>query len=253
MRTMDDQFLYQLREQPDLAFASNLHNKLTQVQPAPKWRLNINFHALRHRKARLVWIAALMVISFLTVMTISPVRAFVSAVVIRIAGQAFELTEDYPDAGDAPTINPQVMPLVEAMETFPLRIKLPTVPDEFTLDEDNVDVYTGEDAGRPLPDMMIIRWKPSKGSLLILRVIGNFGTKHGELVAPGSVEEVILNDEHSAALIRGGWYQNEETWSYEMGNLRLRWLVDGSAYELLGNTENITVEQLIEMAVSTLE
>lgn len=252
---MDDKFLYQLREQPDSEFVKNLHQKLTQYHLAPRWRLNMNFQiSSMNKKVKLAWVTTLVMVCVLAVATISPVRAFVSSLLTRIAGQSFEVTENYPEYGDGETIiEPQVMSLDEAITIFEHNITLPTnVPIEFTLDEDNVSVYTGKNVGS-FANTIKIQWKSSAGAYLTLDISDHDMSILSEIVAPDSIEEVFLNAEHSAVLITGGWDADKRMWDSDMGILRLRWQVDDLAYDLHGNTNNITVEQLVEIALSTFE
>ena len=257
MITMDDKFLYQLREQPDSEFVKNLQKKLTQDQSAPKWRLKMNFKVFSmNRKVILAWVTTLVMVSLLAVATISPVRAYVSSLLTSIAGQSFEVTDDYPGdnyPGDETVFEPQVMSLVEAYTAFPHNISMPTnVPNEFILDEENVSVYTGENVG-PFSDTIKIQWKTSTGAYLTLDISNHDWSTLIEVVAPDSIEEVFLNDENTAVLIKGGWDADKKMWNNELGILRLRWQVDDLVYDLHGNIENITVEQLIVIALSTLE
>jgi hypothetical protein len=70
----------------------------------------------------------------------------------------------------------------------------------------------------------------------------------GEIVAPNSVEEILLDDAHPAVLIRGGWDSDHKVWSSDFG-IRLRWSMDNLFYELTGTDQ----EQLLEIAISTLK
>lgn len=252
MIAMDDKFLYLLREQPDPEFAKNLHQKLIQSHSDPKWMLNMNLHTFAlNRKTKLGWTTVLIAVSVLAMMTISPVRAFVSSLVIRVAGQLFEVTEDYPGdnyPGDEIIIEPQVMSLSDALAIFPHNIKLPTnIPTGIVMDEENIRVYIGEEA-RPFVDTIEIDWVSDTSADFTLRIT-NHDWSFSEIVAPDSVEEIFLDDNHPAVVIRGGWDADEKAWNNDYGNIRLRWLVDNLTYELLGTN----LEQLIEMALSTLE
>ncbi|MFH2103827.1 MAG: hypothetical protein ABIJ39_10785 [Chloroflexota bacterium] len=159
---MDDQFLYQLREQPDSEFAKSLHRKLTRYHPNSDWRSITSFNSFfRSKSAKPVWITVLIVVSFFAAMTVSPVRAFVSSLIIIISGQSFEVTDDYPGdnyPGTVTIIEPQVMSLSEALAIFPHAIKLPTnIPTEFVLNEENIWVYVGEEGGC-FADSILIQW-----------------------------------------------------------------------------------------------
>jgi hypothetical protein len=252
---MDDKFLYQLRERPDSEFAENLQKKLTPYRSTSKWRMNMNFQTISmNTKVKLVWLIALIMVSLLAVTAISPARAFVSSLLSNIARQSFEVTENYPEYGGGETIvEPQVMSLLEASAIFPHNFKLPTnVPNEFTLDEDNVSVFTGMNVGS-FADTIVIQWKPTAGAYLTLYISNHDWSTHKEVVAPDSIEEILLDYEHSAVLIKGVWDADKKIWDDEMGMLRIRWQVDDLAYDLHGYKNNITAEQLVEIALSTFE
>jgi len=254
---MEDKFLYQLREQPNPEFVKSLRQKLTHLEKEPRWRLKVNFQSLvMNRKTRLIWLTAMLMVSLLAVITITPARAFITSLLTSIAGQSFEVTEDYPGdnhPGGETIIEPQVVSLVEALTLFPHDISMPTyVPNEFVLDEENVLIYTGENAG-PFADTLGIQWKSNTGFYLTLYVNNHGVSTSNEIIAPDSIEEVILDNEHTAVLIRGGWDVDRKVWNNEMGSIRLRWMVDDLVYDLHGNVRNISVEQLIEIALSTID
>ncbi len=245
---MDDKFLYQLREQPDSEFVKNLYQKLSQNHSEPDRRLNTNYHSLFQSK-RLILIVALLVISLIAIMTISPVRAFVSSLILNIAGQSYEVTEDYPGdnyPGDEEIIEPQVMSLGEALSIFPHDLTLPSnIPPEYVLNND-VRVYIGNDAG-PFENTIEFEWLSNNKGGYILKITDKDAST-SEVVAPTSLEEIFLDDNHQAVVIRGGWDADNKVWNNNLG-IRLRWSVDNLTYELMGND----LEQLIEIAVSTIE
>ncbi|HSQ17819.1 MAG TPA: hypothetical protein VLM83_08990 [Anaerolineales bacterium] len=247
---MDDRFLYQLQEQPDVEFAKTLHRKLVQLHPESTRWLDMNPRNLINNK-KLVQVTALFVIAVIAVMAISPARALVSSFITNIAGQVFEVTDDYPGdnyTGEVEIIEPQVMSLTEALAVFPYDISMPTaIPSECVLDEDHVLVYVGEDAG-PFANSMEFNWLSSKGGCFRLRITDEEYWSNGEIVAPDAVEEISLGSNLAAVLIRGGWDADHKVWSNEHG-VRLRWPLGDLMYELMGTDQ----EQLIEIATSTLE
>lgn len=248
---MNDKFLYLLHEQPDPGFVKNLHLKLTESTPTIERRSNRNFQAVTTtRKANLVWITAIVTVSMLLLMTISPVRAFVSSLIANIAGQSFEITNDYPGdnyPGDEITIEPQILSLADAFRAFPYDVKLPTyIPSGYVLDEKNVRVYVGEHAGF-LADTIELNWLSNNKGISLL--ITNRDMSAGEIVAPDSVEEISLEANYPAVVIRGGWDADEKIWTTAYETIRLRWLAGELTYELMGTD----LEQLIKIALSTLE
>lgn len=248
---MDDKFLYQLQEQPDTEFAKTLHKQLAQPQSEPERRLGMNIHNLINNK-KLVQVAALLVIAIIAVMAISPVRAFVASFITNIAGQLFEVTADYPgdNYGEGEEIiEPQVMSLGDALAAFPYSIQLPTnIPSEYALDEDIVRVYVGDDAG-PFANMIEFGWRSTtQNDFLLLHITDRDLNAIGEIVAPNSVEEILLDDAHPAVLIRGGWNADQKAWVDGVG-IRLRWSIGDLFYDLTGTD----LEQLLEIAKSTLK
>ncbi len=246
---MNDKFLYQLQEVPDLEFVNNLHQKLGKNTSVSEQRLIVNFFNLIKSKS-LVHVATFGLIGLIALMAISPVRAFVTSLITNIAGQIFEVTEDYPgdnDPGRVTTIEPQVLSLGDALAIYPHEIQLPTsIPSGYTLNEDNVRVYVGQDAG-PFANSIEFEWLAVDRSSLRLRVT-DFDLSTGEIVTPDSVEEVLLDANHSAVLIQGGWDADKKVWTNDPG-LRLRWSVNNLIYDLGGDDR----EQLIDIARSTLE
>jgi len=246
---MDDRFLYQLQEIPDSEFDNNLHRRLQHKHSEQDQKLQMNFYN-RVRSNRLVHVTAFLVVGLLAIMVISPARAFVKSLITEIAGQSFEVTEDYPGdnyPGGVEIIEPRVMSLGDALAVFPHDIQLPkNIPSGYTLNEDNIRVYVGDDAG-PFANSVEFEWRAVDRPFLRLRVTDN-DPSIGEIIAPDSAEEISLDTNHSAVLIRGGWDADHKVWTNDVG-LRLRWSVDNLVYDLAG----VNREELIEMAISTLK
>jgi hypothetical protein len=264
---MDDEFLTQLYEAPDAEFARQLRRKLAGIQPAPRTRLlpaampAAMPAALKagagSRKIWLAGVAVLLILLALAVASIQPVRAWVQSVLVAIAGQSFEVTDDYPGdnyPGQEMIIEPEILPLAEALARFTHPVRLPSeMPAGYALDETNVRVYTGPASG-PFADTIELEWV-SAGGKITLRV-STQAQDISEIVAPGSLEEVWLDDRTPAALIRGGWDADAQAWSRALTVLRLRWELDGLSYDLMGSDAGGHagghVEQLILVASSTL-
>jgi len=105
-------------------------------------------------------------------------------------------------------------------------------------------VYVGDDAGL-FANTIELEWFSDDHPHLSLRVTD---VDMGEIVAPDSTEEVLLDANHSAVLIRGGWDADNKVWENDV-TFRLRWSMDNLAYDLRG----VNREQLIEIAISTLK
>ena len=245
---MNDKFLHQLQEEPNPEFAKNLRQELTQSSLNPKKTLNLNFQTSTFtRKAKLAWIAITLVATMSLLLTVSPVRAFVASLITDISGQLFEVTDDYPGSGNVTIIEPQILTLVEALTVFPHEVNLPTyVPSGYSLDEKFVQVYTGKDAGF-LADTIEFTWISNSNRVSL--IVTNRDLNSAEVVAPNSVEEISLDANHPAVVIRGGWDADKKVWTNAYGTIRLRWLAGDTTYELSGRD----LQQLTESALSTLK
>ena len=250
---MKDDFLYQLREQPRVEFVQNLQHRLAQGQTDAERKPIVDVRAVLSSR-ELVQGSAILALLMIAVMAFSPARAFVASVITEIAGQLFEVTEDYPGDNqpgeEEVIIEPQLMPLADALAMFPYSIQLPSeIPAGYLLDDENVRVYMGDDAG-PFANTIEVEWiaeDPQVGSKLVLRITDTMD-ELGEIVAPDSIDEIELDDNHQGVLIMGGWDYDKKEWNYTDIGLRLRWSLDGLTYDLRG----VSREQLIDIASSTL-
>jgi len=242
---MNDNFLYQLQEEPDTEFVINLHKKIGKNCSEPEKRRVENIYDL-FKNRRLVQVTTLFVISLIALIVISPARALVSSFISDIGGHLFEVTGNYPDfPGDEEVIEPQLMSLDDALAIFPHEIQLPTyIPSGCTLEENNIRVYVGVDAG-PFKNTIEFQWRSNDRLCFDLRVNDMNAT---EIVGPDSVEEISLDTDHIAALLHGGWDYDNKVWTNEFGILRLLWSVNNLEYEVSG----VDREELIEIAFSTL-
>jgi len=248
---MSDEFLYQLHEEPDSEFAKNLQQMLRQFPQEPERRSKVSFQRLSATpKIKLTWVTVAIAVSLLLLVSSAPVRAFLSSLVATIAGQTFELTDDYPGdnyPGPETIVEPQILSLTDALDAFPHTVNLPTyIPSGYTLNEENVRGYLGEDAGF-LADTLEITWLSANSSIFL--TITNRDMSGGEIVAPDSVQEISLDADYPAVVIRGGWDADKKIWTGAYGTIRLRWVAGDIAYELMGTD----LDQLIEIALSTLD
>ena len=187
---MNDHFLSKLYEQPEPEFVKNLQRRLAQNETGIEQGVKKDVRRL-FRSHLLVKIAALLVIVGLAGVAISPVRAFVSSLITKIAGQTFVVTNDYT---------------------------------------------------------LVIDWQSDGKMSYILRITDQ-NERNREIIAPESATEaVMLDDKHSAVLIRGGWDVDNQSWNVDHG-LRIKWLMDNLTYDLMGDDR----DQLIEIAKSTIK
>ena len=237
---MDDKFLYQLREQPRPEFAGNLYRKLTFSRPAlPIWdkRWKPAFSLL------LIGLALA-----IALMSVTPVRSAVLSFLTRVGGSLFEVTTDYPGDNypedEIVIIEGRMLPLNEAVALLPYPVHLP----QNVVLEQEVYVYNLGSG-----DSIFLRGQTQQGVRFYMDIMTNPDTNGGEIIFPDSVEEIFLDADHPAALIRGGWNYDTKTWNYAYGSVqfvRIKWTLDNLQYGLGGHLEDL--EALLEVARSTL-
>ncbi len=232
---MDDKFLYQLREQPRPEFTENLQRKLALSQPAPLFR-----------GGRLKPAFSLLLIGLalaIALMSVTPVRSAVLSFLIRVGGLSFNTTTDYPgDDSEVETIEDRTLPLNEAMALFPYPVHL---PQNVTLEQ---EVSVGELS--PGNFHIFLRGQTQQGVRFYMDIMTNPDTNGGEIIFPDSVEEIFLDADHPAALIRGGWNYDTKVWDDAYGTVRIKWVLDNLLYDLGGKMDDL--EALLEVARSTL-
>ena len=235
---MNDKFLKSFRVKPNKTFIQNLRSQLENYEEANQQGRRFQLHPVG-----LGVVALLLVLTL--VLSVSPAaRAQVEDWVGVIGGVLFTATGDYPGDDEPVNIVPtDEMTFEEARETLPFTIDLPTwVPEGFVLEE-TVSVPRFEDGvGR-----VYLLWKaPLKG--LSLSIEDRSPEEANWLVAPGSIEEVLVNNA-PAALVRGGWYENTKQWENK-GQIQLFVPHNGQTYLFSTNENNISVEELIRIAES---
>ncbi len=251
---MNDKFLYQLREQPDSTFSIHLHAKLNQLDPERnRWNNLKIIPNLFSKKA--VQYLAVFALTLLALITISPVRAYLSSLAADLGGQLFEITEDYPgdnSAGDEVIIKPQVMTLEDAQSAYPHEFQLPDeIPSGFILNRNQVRVYLSENIDFDFPNLIELEWASNQRGGFLLSITDR-DADTSEIIAPDSAKEIFLDQEHTAVLIQGGWDADQHDWDPDLG-IRLRWVVNGLTYDLHSSTEILTEALLIKIAQSTLD
>ena len=251
---MNDKFLYSLQEQPDSTFANQLHTKLSQIKAEPNRRKDSEFLPTNSNKRALQFLA-IFALALLALISISPVRAYLSSLAADIGGQLFEITEDYPgdnSAGDEVIIRPQVMALEDALSAYPHEFLLPDeIPSGFILNRNHVRVYLSENIDFDFPNMIELEWTSNQRVEFLLSITDRDAAT-SEIIAPDSAKEIFLDQKHTAVLIQGGWDADQQVWDSDLG-IRLRWVVNGLTYDLHTSSQNISLDQLIEIAQSTLD
>ena len=230
---MDDKFLFQLREQPRPEFTENLQRKLALSQSAlPLW----------DKRLKPAFSLALIGLALaIALMSVTPVRSAVMSFLIRVGGLSFDVTTDYPgDDSDVETIEDRTLPLNEAMTLFPYPVHL---PQNVVLEQ---EVSVGELSPGNLS--VFLRGRTQQGVRFHMTILSN--PNGGEIIFPDSAEEILLDAEHPAALIRGGWNYDTKVWDDAYGSVRIKWVLDNLLYNLGGNIDDL--EALLEVARSML-
>jgi hypothetical protein len=228
---MDDKFLYQLREQPHPEFAATLRHKLKLSQPAlPRWKPAFSFGV----------IGLLLVV---TLFSATPVRSAFLSFLTRVGGLPFEVTTGYPgDDSKVEIIEPRHLLLDEAIMLFPAPVHLP----QNVVLEQEVSLY---DFGQGNFHIILVG-QTQQGIRFHLTILTSPDPSGGEIIFPDSVEEIFLDADHPAALIRGGWNYDTKAWDDAYGTVRIKWTLDNLLYDLGGNVDNL--ETLLEVARTTL-
>jgi hypothetical protein len=182
----------------------------------------------------------------IALMSVTPVRSAVMSFLIRVGGQSFDVTTDYPGDNypgeEEITIESRTLPLTEAVALLPSPVHL---PQNVVLEQ---EVSVGELSPGNLS--VFLRGQTQQGVRFHMYILTNPDTNGGEIIFPDSAEEIFLDAEHPAALIRGGWNYDTKVWDDAYGAVRIKWTLDNLLYDLGGNIDNL--EALLEVARSTL-
>lgn len=240
---MNDEFLHFRREPPRREFADALYRRLSMPNKAPA--------VARLMVKRFVLAMAILALAFGALLALSPdVRAQVGEVIKRIGVFSFKETEQFPELNqDTIYLQGQRVSLEEARRTTPYTLKVPTwVPSGFVMDKDLL-IHKDENVGgtrifvRLVPVTMT--WRRDQGFPIALTQELASGFGPGQ-VGSGSVEEVKVNGE-PAALVRGVWNAQTQTWSES--SQTLFWRREGVDYRLSAPLD-ISTNDLVRMAES---
>lgn len=235
---MDDKFMFNLQQQPSADFAAGLQSRLKGINAD-----RISRHA---RQTRLAIIAALVLVMITAVSwSIPSVRAGIKASFANIAGQVFNITEEYPVSAEVTTVTPEILPVMDALEKFPVAIKLPEwVPQGCQL-QDTAELYLGIN---DFPDLLVLRYDFNESGMPGIHLsVSPEGSFAAEMVGTENIIEVPIGETLVGALIKGGWYENTHQWE-DLDQWQLSWVDSGVYYALSGSRAN--TDLLIEMAAS---
>ena len=233
---MDDKFMFNLQQQPSADFAAGLQSRLKEI--------NADRNSRRARQTRSAIMAVLVLVMIAAVSwSIPSVRAGIKASFANIAGQVFKITEEYPVSAETTIVTPEILPVAEALEKFPVAIKLPEwIPQGYQM-EDTADHYLGIN---DFPDSLVLRYTESGMPGIFLKVSPE-GSFAAEMVGTEDIIEVPIGETLVGALIKGGWYENTHKWE-DFDQWQLSWVDSGVYYALSGSRAN--TDLLIEMAAS---
>jgi hypothetical protein len=241
---MSDNFLHKYRKPPRQAFAESLYQTIST-----KDRSDSMFARSAPPLKRIALGLTMLVLIFSLTLAVSPAaRAKFLDVMRDVGGMDFIETVDYPGGRGAERLFPeQTMSLDEARRVFPTAVELPDFePQGFRLKSDEVVVMAAEGY-----DFSYLRFRLEKGGAWVSVMVEYWhdgSSSRGMIVAPGSVEEVIISGE-PAALIRGGWDYDRREWGAEH-SLHLRFERKGLIYSLTSVEESFGLDDLISLAES---
>jgi hypothetical protein len=241
---MNDDFLYQLREPPRPEFADALYRRISQPKPTPL----SSFLAPK----RLAFASLILFLALGLLLALSPdVRAQVGDVIKRIGVFSFKETDQFPEIRkNTIYLHGELVSLEQAKTMVSYTLRIPTwVPAGFIVDKD-VRVTKDEDVGGTrifVPAVPVtITWRRGQGiPIALTQQLANGPVGPGQ-VGPGSVEEVKVHGE-PAALVRGVWNAQTQTWS--QSSQTLFWRKDGIDYSLDAPLD-ITTNDLVRIAES---
>lgn len=240
---MDDEFLKQYRKQPRPAFTESLYRKIST-----KERIGSGM-----RKFSFAFTAFLAVIA-LTLGFSPQARGAALELIREVGGLRFHETSDYPGGGEPVEIVPsKYISLEEARQTFPGFISLPiSVPDGYTLDP---EVELIDFNGGQVP-VAVLNWKKETAegswSALILRITYTTGEvkNYAEVVGNGAIEEITIHGK-PAAIIKGGWNYDTQSYDHEIAHHGIRWMYgEQTFYSLESSSGALSKEELIKIAES---
>lgn len=231
---MEDKFLYKLRGEPSRRFVMRLKSKLDASPMQEQSRISIS---------RSAWVTALVILLVISsaLLSVPSVRAAVVGYIIKVSTQTFEVAAEHPGSGLNPvTVDPSLLSFEQASQAFADPIKVPsiTMAPDYQLNEDQVVLYLNNP---DFPDRIIFDYKAMqedapKVTLTIIR----FTTANSEVVGTQRIEEIPISQGKTAALVKGGWLENTQSWE-DLDVYSLTWQDNGLTYKLQGPDKNVLI------------
>jgi hypothetical protein len=250
---MNDNFLYEFREQPDPKFACRLYNHITTIHES-KLLLPRKIAGLNR-----IWIGIIiLLISACSVITASPTaREEIIRIFHEIAGLTYQEVDQTvqrsPEQQSPFTLSSTR--LTEAMEKLPFTFNLPSViPEGFKLDE-NVKLFFAGDETSDVSKAFGLRiawrmWFDANSFANIDLIVYQYREEFDPLyIGIESLEEITIGGE-PAALIRGFWDSSTRQWNFESSYIAIRWRRKDIVNYLGAHELVVSLEELINMAES---
>jgi hypothetical protein len=193
----------------------------------------------------LVWGLAALVIAVL--LFTSPVAKATLGELEKVVGQIhLTVIEVLPKNTEAVVIESRPTSFAEVRATVPFDLAMPTyIPGALTAADKQVSVINLD---TPLVKVL---WRDTKGSFVQLTAhpYNQENNLAQTLIGPDSSETISINGQ-TAVLVRGGWDESSQTWSYQDQLTTLIWEVNGIQYRLLSFSSAVPLSELIAMAES---
>jgi len=251
---MDEQFLIGFQKEPDPEFLDRLYERISRQETA--------VGLFRRRLDPWSPVSLTVMVAFIagcSYLAASPTaQAEVIERIRTIAGISYEESSDdpYDDPSRTGPLTSTYLGLEEARSTLPFEFGLPSwLPDGFQMQGD-VMVITGEgQEGQSSASNVYVTWvRVSQGveARIILIAQPSWIGDCPECavpVGPASIEETSVRGA-PAAIIRGYWDVESQSWKTEPRNIALRWS-DGDIHYYLHSIEDyVSAEDLMKVAES---
>jgi hypothetical protein len=193
-------------------------------------------------------VAAAFGLALVCLLLSSPVaRAAIIETLQKVGRLNFQVSDQYPRATTTRVLTPYPYPLEEALDRFPVVVRLPGwMPEGFLLNEP-AEVILSED---PPLHAIHLRWTHAvRASQIGLKIEYAPGSEDWlTAIGQDSLEPVQVLGE-PAALVRGIWNPETHTWELP-GFVTLYWRRGGLSYQIQTLDPDLSVEDLVRIAES---
>jgi hypothetical protein len=246
-KNMNDDFLHQYRKPPTREFSDKLYKTISQQERSAAM-LYRSIPTIRRLAAGF----AVLGLVFTMLVASSPsARARFLDVVRNVGGLTFIETFEYPGGSGMEKLFPeQKMGLAQARQVFPIWVDLPEyTPEGFYLNTEDVTVMVASEYTHSYLHVYMETGKEFSSRISIMVQYQKDTSPNGGLiVAPDSVEEVLVNGQ-PAGLVRGSWNYDTKEWGMSE-SLHLRFEKNDLVYNITAHANTVTVEELVCIAES---